>query len=272
MPAFKRKASGGPLGTRKFKRGNKMYKKKKNLLTNPRAMAAAVNRVLNAKIETKQSTYTSADGTEIFHNNFISLENGTSFLATTQGTHDPMAGVGQRVGDEITLKGISFKMMVELNERYSDVTFKVICVRAAKGDTPTRDTLFAGVSGNKMIDNFNRERYSFVYTKTFKIKAGNTGTTGAAGSAVIGGSTGFNEVLSNTTVLSRATRIIKFYVPGSKFSTKGNVKYENASTSQVKFYDYHLLLYAYSNYSTNQDGWYVGRLNDYVKTMYYTDA
>lgn len=270
--AFKRKASGPPPGTRRFKRGGKMYKKKKNLLTNPRAMTAAVNRVLNRKIETKQSTYTTSDGVEIFHNNFMSLENGASFLATTQGTQDPMSGVGQRIGDEITLKGISFKMMVELNERYSDVTFKVICVRAAKGDTPTRDTLFAGVSGNKMIDNFNRERYSIIFTKTFKVVAANQGTTGAMPAPLIGGSTGWNEATGATTTLSRATRIVKFYIPGSKFSTKGNVKYENNATAQVKFYDYHLLLYAYSNYSTNQDAWFVGRLNDYVKTMYYTDA
>ncbi len=63
--------------------------------------------------------------------------------------------------------------MVELNERYSDVTFKLICVRPAKGDVPDRSTLFAGVSGNKMLDNFNRERYGIIFTKTFKVTARN---------------------------------------------------------------------------------------------------
>ena len=79
----------------------------------------------------------------------------TTFLKTTTGVLDPMVGDGNRVGDEITLKGISLKLMVELNERYSDVTLRMILVRSAKGDTPTRATLFKGQSGNKMLDTYN---------------------------------------------------------------------------------------------------------------------
>ena len=85
-------------------------------------IARVVNKILARKIETKQSTHTVADGIEITHNNFIILDAPTTFLCTTAGVGDPMTGVGQRIGDEITLKGISLKMMVELNERYSDVT------------------------------------------------------------------------------------------------------------------------------------------------------
>jgi hypothetical protein len=47
--------------------------------------------------------------------------------------------------------------------------------------------------------------------------------------------------------LSRATRIIKFWIPGAKFGRKGLIKYENGSIFQQKFYDYTLVLYAYSN-------------------------
>jgi len=46
-----------------------------------------------------------------------------------------IAGTKNRIGDEITLKGISLKFMVELNERYSDVTFRMFVVKKAKDDT-----------------------------------------------------------------------------------------------------------------------------------------
>ena len=73
-------------------------------------------------------------------------------------------------------------------------------------------------------------------------------------------------------VLSRATRIIKGWIPASKFTSKGVLTYENGSTSQVKFYDYTPVLYAYSNYSTEQDLWYVGRVNEYIGRLVYTDG
>lgn len=71
--------------------------------------------------------------------------------------------------------------------------------------------------------------------------------------------------------LSRATRIVRMYIPGTKFSKTGKIKYENDS-SQVKFFDYHLLVYAYSNYQTMQDLFNVGRVNDTIVQLYYKDA
>ena len=55
------------------------------------------------------------------------------------------------------------------------------------------------------------------------------------------------------------------------FVKNGLIKYENGSATQVQFFDYHLVLYVYSNFTTDQDVFNVGRLND-VKTVYYTDA
>lgn len=108
--------------------------------------------------ETKQSVSTSRDGSEIQHNNFIFLDD--ELLATTQGVKDPMnvavGGQQNRVGDEINCRGISIKMMLELNERYSDVTFRIMVVKFVKGDTPTRATLFTGLTGNKMLDSLLR--------------------------------------------------------------------------------------------------------------------
>lgn len=238
-------------------------------------MKQIAQRAVNRNVETKSCTYSTTDGTEIWHNNFMSLT--SNILATTQGVQDPtLTNQDCRIGDQIMLRGASIKMMVELNERYSDVTLRLMVVRAAKGDTPTRATLFTGRSGNKMLDNVDKERYSILFQKYYKLKAPNngvtttTGTTSEVTSGVVGTNAGI-EYGGNTMMLSRTTKIIKVWIPGKRFSRGGKITYENAS-SQVKFFDYHVLLYAYSNYTTLQDVFYVARVNDYVQQLYYKDA
>ena len=193
----------------------------------------------------------------------------TNLLATTQGVDDPMDSIGRRLGDEINLSGVSIKMMLELNERYSDVTFRIIVIKAAKGDNPGATDLFTGTSCNRMLDTINKERY-------------------CSGSRI-------HEDQSNKTLVHKVQlhlvlqeqvmwtvheilryhvrpRLVKMWVPGTKFSKTGIIKYENGS-SQVKFFDYHLVLYAYSNYSTSQAlGYNVGRLNDCIVQLHYKEA
>lgn len=267
---LKRKSA---MSSRRVYRKKNRFGKKKSLMS-VKNMRAVVNKVLKSKIETKQSVRSVNDTVEIAHNNFVVLENNNTFFRTVNGTGDPMAGDGNRIGDEITLKGISFNMMLELNERYSDVTCRLIIVKAAKGDTPTRASLFKGLSGNKMLDQFNTERYTIVAQKYMKLKASNTGTTGALASSVIPlvPNYGFNTATDAQTVQSRTTKLVKFYLPGRKFGRNGVIKYEDLSSTQTKFFDYHLVVYAYSNLSTNQDIVNVARVNDYFKVMYYTDA
>lgn len=259
--------------TVKRKGGMRRYKRADDFAASK--IQAVVRRTLAKNMETKTSVVSATDGTEIAHNNFITLD--AAVLKTTQGVMDPgNTNLSNRIGDQIKLKGVAFKMMVELNERYSDITMRLIIVKSAKGDVPSRATLFQGQSGNKMLDTFNQERYSVLYSKTFKMKsppqAIRADKVEAYAPALSGGDSGtrYDEV-GNYMSLSRATKIVKAWVPGNRFVKNGIVQYENL-TSQVKFHDYHVLLYAYSNYSTNQDVWNVARLNDYVKIMYYTDA
>jgi len=104
-------------------------------------------------------------------------------------------------------------------------------------------TLWQGASGNRMLDTFNTERYSILYSKYVKIKSLFFGVQ----------PTGLQQVGSGfatgNPTLSRATRIIKFWIPGHKIAKKGIVQYENQGT-QVNFFDYHFMINAYSNYST----------------------
>jgi hypothetical protein len=102
--------------------------------------------------------------------------------------------------------------MLELNERYSMGTFRLLVVKAARGDTPTKATLFNGLSANKMIDTINTERYSILSSKSVVIRQSSTGIkpdliqTSGSGYA------------TGTPLISRATRIVSMYIPGKKFT------------------------------------------------------
>lgn len=227
-----------------------------------KAIAANNNKML----ETKRSIHSSSDGVELGHNGIL-VRNST-LLSTSQGGADPNSGnTLNRIGDRITLSGLSIKCMFELNERYSMVTIRIFVVKSAKGDTPTSATLWNGISGNKMIDTFNRERFTILASKTFTIKQSSTGMD-ADGIQTIGG--GFAEGIAT---ISRASKIVKLWVPANKLIRGKTLTYENGA-SQPKFYDYHLIYYAYSNYSTTSGigGFNVARINDEVIQLYYKDA
>ena len=242
---------------------------KKSRPTKRRALAANsfanLNRrvtALSRTVETKSGVRQINDGQEYLHNTLYTVSTG--FLGTNQGAVDQENSTGNRIGDKITLVGVSFKMMVELNERYSDVTFRIFVVRSAKGDTPTTSTLWQGASGNKMLDTFNTERYSVLFSKYVKIIAPNQGNVPNLIQEI---GSGFQV---GTNVISRATRIVKFLIPGKKFTRNGILQYENG-TPQTKFFDYHFMIYAYSNFSTTEV-FNVGRLNDCFIKMHYKDA
>lgn len=231
------------------------------------AVRRAVAKSISKNIETKTSCYSPPDGLQIEHNNFIYLNDNDDLLKTTQGLTDPATGqTNNRIGDTINLRGVSIRFMLELNERYSDVSFRFMVIKCARGDLPTRATLFNGLSGNKMIDTVNTERYSVILQKWIKLKAPNHGTTGALSTT-----SGINAGTDATSVLSRATKIVKIWIPASKFVKSGVIKYDNNGTAS-KFFDYHAIIYGYSNYSTLQDIYYVGSVNDAIIQMYYKDA
>jgi len=249
---------------KRYKRKTPVRRYKKNT-TSSKKIASICRSIVNKNIETKHSVFSTSDGTEISHNNFINIT--SDMLKTTQGTGDnSVSNTLNRVGDSINIRGLSMKMMIELNERYSDVTFRLIVVKSAKGDTPTRGTLFYGQSSNKMLDKINNERFTVIAQKYCKITAPNQSTVGAM---PLGGS-GTNYANDGDLRISRASKLLKIWIPANKIK-RGQMTYESGS-DQPKFFDYHVLLYAYSNYSTLQDTWNVGRLNDYIQELYYKDA
>jgi len=175
-------------------------------------------KLMTKTIETKSGVRQITDGTEYLHNTLYIVNN--TFMQTGQGLQDSESTTGNRIGDQISLVGVSFKMMLELNERYSDVTFRLFVIRSAKGDTPTTATLWQGASGNKMLDTFNTERFSVLHSQYVKLTARNQGNTPNLIQEVGSG----YQVGPN--VISRATKIVKFFVPGKKFTRSGIIQYE----------------------------------------------
>lgn len=235
-------------------------------------LQAAVRRTLMKVAETKKGINTITDGQEIAHNSYISLAD--NLVATTQGTQNPDDNTGlNRIGDQIQLQGVQLRFMVELNERYSDVTFRLLIVKCARGDNPTRATLFTGASGNKMLDLINNDRYTIISEKWFKLKARPMGTevpVNSDGATDVSG-TSIQQSGYGWWSHSRATKIVKHWIPGSKFVRSKVLQYEDGSP-MPKFFEYRAVLYAYSNYSTAQDLYNVARLNDVVKIMYFKDV
>ncbi len=54
-------------------------------------------------------------------------------------------------------------------------------VKCAKGDLPTRTTLFLNNADNKMIDELNTERYSIIASKIFTVTPSNGQAANASG-------------------------------------------------------------------------------------------
>ena len=134
--------------------------------------------------------------------------------------------------------------MLELNERYSDVSYRIMLVKSARGDNPNTSGVFwNGLSGNKMLDTINTERYTIIFSKWGKIKAGNFGGQTASTGALLGGGL-FDVGQSNVNLYSRQTKIESFNL-SPKLLKLGKITYDGGGSVQ-KFFDYNLVIYAYS--------------------------
>jgi len=205
----------------------------------------AAQRVFNLNIESNIGVAKCPDGLELGHNAVVLHD--SALLNTFQGIQDQESATGKRIGDKVTLQRVVIKGMLELNERYSDVSVKIVVIKSAKSDTPTQATLWQGASGNKMLDTFNTERFTILKSKSKKLKAPNMAIVSAGGTSQ---TTGSGWTLGTTaTQQSCANRIFTISMPGKRFVRNGIVQYRNGSP-QPKFFDYHLAFFAYSNFST----------------------
>jgi len=220
-------------------------------------------------IETKESQWKTSSNVGIEHNNVETLvkpDGGVlNPFQTIIGTNDPMVSNstdGSRIGDEITVKGLKITGFFEGALNRSKVHFRLMLIKMAKGDTIDRASLFQGKSNNKMIDMINTERYTVVWQTRFNVSPPNSTPQNVNGAG---------ETLDARIGIT-GNKIINAYIPGRKFGRNGVIKYENATTAQVKFYDYRLVCLAYDWFGTPQDANTVGRINELYTVCYFKDA
>lgn len=233
-------------------------------------MSMQVGRLLKT-IETKEGQWKTAANVGLAHNNLTVITapgSGQPYLNVFHlnlGTadQDMLNGNGQRIGDEITVQSVKYQGFLEGALQRSKVYFRFMLVKCAKGDLPTRATLFKGNADNKMIDEINTERFTIIASKIMNVTPPNPGpntvsATGVAEPGVLAGVTG--------------NRIFKVTIPGRKFGRNGVIKYENGSGTQVKFFDYVPVIVAYDWYGTPQDVNTVGRINEMYAKIRFKDA
>jgi hypothetical protein len=242
-----------------------------------RLSAAYLNKRISSisrTIETKENQWRTQVDYGYFHNSLAVINdlngNPLNIFSMGQGTGDngnANSAANNRIGDQITVKGVMFKLFLENALNRPRVFYDIMLIRAAKGDTITTATLFKGNAGNKMIDLIDRERFSVVARKRFTISASNPTASissvpsGAPEELEVGGL--FNAGM--------ATKTVNIYVPGRKFGRGGNVNYENGSNTQLKFFDYRWVMMVYDWYGTPTTS-IVGRINEGYVKIYFKDA
>lgn len=217
---------------------------------------------LDSMIETKESAQVSGTNLSLPHNNIYNT--GINPFALNQGAQDMATGTGNRIGDRINVKGVLVKGFIENALNRSKVHYRVMLIRAAKGEIFSRANLFKGIVGNKIIDQMDTERFTVVASKRFTINCANGGPSSV-------GATGVPAVDSLYNV-GIGTKAFSMWIPGKRFGKNGTVQYENNSPGQVKFYDYRVVIMAYDWYGTPQDVNNVGKINDMYVKLYFKDA
>lgn len=267
--AIKRKRNMTAMRRRVFSKPKTMKRRKTVKL------ATTLGRLMKT-IETKEGQWKTATNVGMAHNNVSIITapgNGQAFLNpftlfVGASDNDQGNGNGQRIGDEITVQSVKFHGFIENALARPKVYYRFMLVRCAKGDLPTRATLFKGNADNKMIDELNTERFTIVYSRIFNVQASNnTANTVSAAGVPLDATT-----IAGDTAAGMATRIFKCIIPGKKFGRNGVIKYENGLTNQVKFYDYVPLFVVYDWYGTPQDVNQVGKINEMYCKIRFKDA
>ena len=231
-----------------------------------------VSNMLNRNIETKENSR-QCSLQAIPHNNVRVLTESTGatplnifYLGNNTGDAS-MQNDGGRIGDQITVKGVTIKVFLELPLNRTKVYVRLMLLKGAKGETFSRANIFKQKSANKMIDVINTERFSIIAQKICTLQTANAAPTTLL---TIEGVTQGHP--SGTTGAGIATKLVTMWIPGRKFGRGGTVQYENLSPNQVKFFDYRLVAVAYDWNGTPQDINTVCNINECFSCVYFKDA
>jgi len=262
--AYKRGRSASrsrSVSRRPLKRSKKVFRPRR-----PTTRLAAKVNSLYRMIETKETCRKTPANYSLPHNavTIVTRDVGgdLNMFDVPQGTGDDMGTNGTaRLGDAICVRGVSLKFMFENALERAKVYYRLMVIKCARGDTPTRSTLYKGDANNKMIDIINTERYTIVAQRIFNISCSNQAPVSVNASGVV----------SAGTAAGQGTKIVSMWIPGRKFGKGGNVQFENGGVVP-KFFDYKVIVVAYDWYGTPQDVNTVGKINEGYAKLYFKDA
>lgn len=239
-------------------------KKKVNKARQANAMVIAGN-------ETRSIMFSVADGQTIAHNNFINLETSLFSLSPDIITNEGGSSQWKKgvIGNRYFCKGVSFRFMLENPTDRAHVIYRFMVIRASHGNVPNRANLFEGLSGNKMLDYVDNDRFTVEYQKWINVKAPNFAAAGPP-SALTGVTSGPPDRFTNP------KKLVKIYWPCKKhirlqdYSDRETID-GIANRQRQKDFDYFVIIYGYDTFATLQDTNTVGFVNDYVSKMYTRD-
>lgn len=240
------------------------------------AMPLVVKKINNLyrMIENKHFTWRTSANVTLNHNKIsvLQLQSGGDLnpFRSVNGTDDPMGTGGSRVGDMVKATGLLVRGMFENALERSRVHYRVMLVKMAKGDTLSDATFWQGITGNRLIDQINTERFTIVAQKMFTI---NTSNPGQASSVGVNGAA-YTSQTNATWYGGQGTKTFKMWIPGRKFGPDGRVHFENNSQGQVKFFDYRIVVLTYDWYGTpsGEATTGVGKVNELYTKLYFKDA
>lgn len=239
------------------------------------AMPLVVKKINNLyrMIENKHFTWRTSANVGLNHNylTVLQLQSGGNLnpFRSVNGTDDPMGTGGTRVGDMIKATGLLIRGMFENALERGRVHYRVMLVKCAKGDTLDDSTFWQGITGNRLIDQVNTERFTIVAQKMFTINCSNAPPT----TVYVNGAASDNTLPDNAST-GIGTKTFKMWIPGNKFGPDGRVHFENNSQGQVKFFDYRIVVLTYDWYGTPMapTANTVGRVNELYTKLYFKDA
>lgn len=242
---------------------------KKRVYNVNRSVVKRVNN-LYRMIETKECTHKVESGLAVgdrimvAHNQIGVLSIEPFKLA--QGAGDAMRDGLQanRIGDKITIKGLMIRGQVECAQYRPKVFFRIMLIKAAKGDTIDRDTLFKNNCSNKMLDQVNTERFTIVAQRIMNITVQGQNPTS------------WNNVSVNGEPVDSykggiGTRNFTIWVPGNRIVRGGNMQFQD-NNFQPKFFDYKIVVLAYDHVATAQDVNNILQVNCIYTKCYFKDA
>lgn len=227
----------GKLYGRKKSYAKRVYRKGKSPFrsySRTKQLVKLINKISLKKAETKQ-THFCEENVNMNHNSGILRR---KLLQTNQGITDTDTGTSaysNRIGDEIVARGIKFKFWIANKDDRPNLMYRLIVFKYQSLTTPTSTDIFKGSNGNRIMDDFDREAFTPLYQKIFKIQIGNSMSV-KQGTAFI---------TPADFLRKEAYKYISFYVPLK------NMKIKYADGGNVpKFNDIAMYLVPYDAYGT----------------------